>query len=516
MDAIVGVWITSVLGAAAFSAAGYVLGHSQKPGPKAVVLPPAAIKAASVPPAPPSSKKPSLPKMAAVTTPSVAPKSVPPAKAASVAPAPSIPPPPETKRVDVSRPPDGGPRQHEDKSLVMPAHPDKPTQPKIPTAFPPPALKDGDIVEDRPTVMPDMATAEAILQSSVVTIPPPQRAPSMGVPSSFGMVDQNAMRAMIQDALAQVEQAAEQTKALEILKNELERQLEAARNEVRNEIVQRASAEARAEELSDRLARASEEAASLRHRVSMLDRQTKLLRESLKGPRPSAAETRKRELDEAEEMRAKLRDVVDKLERASMPPPSGSGISGEVAATRVSAPPDSLSRPFPGAPGLPRSLHPSAEDAIVLREEIARLAQENRTLRAQTLGSFPPKKPSRDSVPEIDIELYQSVMDQLHGIAGLTCAVLTDDSGAAIIGHGELAENLAAFGAYIRDASTRTERLLPLDGVDMVDIRDKAGMRLSTRVVLQNTQLSIVLLAKADAAVVAAKKVIADALRLEA
>lgn len=469
MDAIVGVWITSVVGAAAFSAAGYVLGQSKKPAasPAPVVLPLPA--PASIPP--PPSKKISEAKLVEA----------------------AIEPSPETKRVSVT--PTG--------QLAMP---------KTPTAFPPTALleknEEDEEEEDRPTLVPDMATQAAVLQSSVVTIPPPQRAPSLGVP---GFADQSATRAMVQDALAQVEHAAEQTKALEIVKHELERQLDLARAELRNEVVARAAAETRAEELSDRLVRASEEAGTLRHRVNTLDRQTKLLRESLKRPSGEMREVRvRRDLEEAEEMRAKLRDVVDKLERASHPPPSNQ----IPISSRVTTPPDSSQRPFPGAPGLPRSLQPGTDDAAVLREEIARLASENRTLRAQTLGSFPPKKQNpRDSVPEIDLPMYESVMERLGSVAGLKCAVLADEVGSVILGHGDLAENLAAFGAYIRDASARTERLLPLEGVEEVDIRDKAGMLLSTRVVLQHNSLSIVLLASADASIVAAKKIINDNLR---
>lgn len=479
MEAIVGVWITSVVGAAAFSAAGYVLGHSQKRAlPAPVVLPP---------PAP----------AATVTAP--AEKAQAPEKRASqakLAAAPPIEPAPETKRVSLT----------------------SAGTPTIPAAFPPPMkllgkpepvpeeIEAEEEKEERPTVVPDATTQEAVLQSSVVTIPPPQRAPSLGV--AMPILDPNTTRAMIQDALAQVEQAAEQTKALEIVKHELERQLETMKAELRNELVARAAAEARAEELSDRLARASEEASSLRHRVNMLDRQAKLLRESLKGGAPPR-ESRRRDLEEAEEMRAKLRDVVDKLERASLPPPS----VGTPASARVTTPPDADQRPFPGAPGVPRSLQPSTDDASVLREEIARLASENRTLRAQTLGSFPPKKQNpRDSVPEIDLNLYQSVIDQLGSVAGVRAAVLADEVGSVILGHGELAENLAAFGAYIRDASTRTERLLPLEGVEEVVIRDRVGVHLSMRVVVPKTALSVVLLTSAQASLAAAKKVVDDRL----
>ena len=95
------------------------------------------------------------------------------------------------------------------------------------------------------------------------------------------------------------------------------------------------------------------------------------------------------------------------------------------------------------------------------------------------------------------------------------CFRPTKRVGSLLIGTGELAESLAAFGAYIRDAGARTDRLLPLDGVEEVDIRDRAGMLLSTRVVLHDpVELSLVYLASAEASGVAAKKIIEEQLRL--
>jgi hypothetical protein len=198
-------------------------------------------------------------------------------------------------------------------------------------------------------------------------------------------------------------------------------------------------------------------------------------------------------------MRLKLRDVVDKLERASLPP------LGNNHAT----PPGGMTAPT-------ASMRPPKEQDD-LQKEIARLASENRHLRAQTLGgSLPPKKPAArsDSVPDIDIELYRSVVTQLGTIAGLKAAVIADEVGSLLVGNGDLAEGLAAFGAYIRDASARTDRLLPLEGIDEVDIRDLNGSLLSTRVILQKAQLSLIVLCSGEASMAAAKKLAADTLRL--
>ena len=361
-----------------------------------------------------------------------------------------------------------------------------------------------------------------MLQNSVATIPPP-RAPSMPVSlrmgsGSFDHEAHEATRQMIRDALTQVEQAAEEKRILQLDKTDLARQLDVMKKDLKDEIVLRAAAEARSEALSDRLARASEESSSLRHRVNMLDRQAKLLRESLKTN--TTDDMRRRDLEEAENMRLKLRDVVSKLERASMPPPSvGAPPSSQGSGgpnSRATLPPVSaMPRSIPGAPNLPRERMPETDDAAILREEINRLAQENRNLRQQTLGSLPPKKRRHDSVPDIDLDRYKMVMERLGSVAGLKGAVLADEVGSLLIGTGELAESLAAFGAYIRDAGARTDRLLPLDGVEAVDIRDRAGVLLSTRVVLHDPmELSLVFLASAEPSFAAAKKIIEDSLRL--
>lgn len=502
MDAIVGVWLSSVVGAVAFCGAGYLLGQQTKPAPEPEKKP----KRKRLPEDPPSSPR-LLPPAAVVTTVKT------PDPAISIKPEP----PPSSER----------PNQH-NAITTPPADPsdDEPRPSTKNTAFPPaprpPSFVDKEDEEnvDRPTVVPNMATQDAILQSAAATIPPP-RAPSMPLPrmgsGNFDLEGHEATRQMIRDALTQVEQAAEQTRVLQLEKQDLQRMLDLKSKELKDEIVLRAAAEASSLELSDRLAKASEETASLRHRVNTLDRQAKLLRESLKGT--GAVEDRRRDIEEAEAMRVKLRDVVSKLERASNPPPSvGGGAPVSQGSNRITMPPGSESAPrsIPGAPNVPRSLQPATEDNTILREEINRLAQENRALRAQTLGSLPPKtKTRRGSAPDIDLDRYRTVMERLGSVAGLKGAVLADEVGSLLIGTGELAESLAAFGAYIRDAGSRTDRLLPLDGVEEVDIRDRAGVLLSTRVVMHDPmELSLVFLASADPSFVAAKKIIEESLRL--
>lgn len=271
--------------------------------------------------------------------------------------------------------------------------------------------------------------------------------------------------------------AAEKLQAAEAGNAELARHLEVVRNELRDEVIARATANARADELGDRLARASEETASLRHKLSQ---QVKQMRDGFASSPP------------------RRRDD-------SLPP--GASASQRPAA-RVSAPPSHVTASAPPRP---------TEDAA-LQAEVARLAAENRDLRARVLGSIPPKRPSRASAPDLDLDVYRALVERLggaNGAGGARCAVIADEVGSLLVGSGDLAEGLAAFGAYIRDASSRTERLLPLDGVEEIDIRDRRGTVLSTRLITRvPTELSLVLLGNEGASVDAAKRIAEETLKL--
>lgn len=483
MDAIVGVWLTSLLGATAFSAAGYVLGQ------RGVFIP-----FLGLTPEPPPKEEPSpVPPKADLHTMPTPPVGIPRSELVTFENAPPSSP-PETVKAPL-------------------AHAAPPSQrPKAVSVIPREDPDDGD--EKRPTVVPDTKTQAAVVAATVATIPPP-RAPSIRIAASDD--DTKAER---KAALEKAEAATQRARAAEAVKVELERQIETLRKELRDEVVARATATAQAEELGDRLASASEEAASLRHKVSVLDKQSRQLREALQG-RVRALTTsewhRRRDLEEAEEMRVKLRDVYEKLERSSMPP---SGTSMPPASTSMR--PSTMSTPPAGtsstAPQAPRSMRPDGDDVASLREQIARLTNENRDLRARALGSMPPKRSDDSgSLPEHDMNGYQELLARVESVGGLEGVVIADETGSLLLGSGELAEGMAAFGAYIRDASSRTDRLLPLEGVEEVEIRDRTGMLLSTRVVSRSpSELCLVLLGSADASLAAAKKLVDDHLRARA
>ena len=110
---------------------------------------------------------------------------------------------------------------------------------------------------------------------------------------------------------------------------------------------------------------------------------------------------------------------------------------------------------------------------------------------------------------------FHELLERVGSVAGLKGAVLADETGSLLLGSGDLAEGMAAFGAYIRDASSRTDRLLPLEGVEEVEIRDRRGMLLSTRVLPHSpSELCLVFLGSADASIVAAKNIVEEHLRL--
>ena len=470
MDAIVGVWLTSLLGATAFSAAGYILGQRGVYIPLLGLVDPAR---ASEP-----ERASTRPDVHTMPTPAA-----------------------------------GIPRAE----LVAPEAPKESTPPSSPSS----ADTAGEAASaaaiaasQRPTAISaiprEEPDEEAANVATAATTLPATRTRSLEIGG-----DESAANTELKEALAKADAAAERARAAEAVTAELERQIATLRAELRNEVAARATATARADELGDRLASASEEAASLRHRVSLLDKQTKQLREALQG-RVRALTTsewqRRRDLEEAEEVRLKLRDVYEKLERSSLPPSTTSSPprSASLPPTSTSVPPGKTTAPQMAAVSV-GSLPPNGDEIASLREEVTRLSKENRDLRERALGSMPPK---RSDVQDVDVNEFRALLERVGAVAGMKGAAIADETGSLLLGSGEHAESLAAFGAYIRDASSRTDRLLPLEGVEEVDIRDRGGMLLSTRVVSRSpAEVCLVLLGAADASLMTAKKIVKEHLR---
>jgi predicted regulator of Ras-like GTPase activity (Roadblock/LC7/MglB family) len=227
---------------------------------------------------------------------------------------------------------------------------------------------------------------------------------------------------------------------------ELERQLHALRIELRSEVVARSKIEADARELTVRLSVMSEQNTALRARV----------------------------LEETSPSRS--REPLQ--QRSSIIPSAASD-----ARNRLSA----------RAPGL-------FAEIGELKGELARLREENASLRTAALGA--PAPIVRSPSPRTDLivpEALKLMVDRIARLDHVRAAAIAESSGLVLAGSGELADALAAFGAYIRDAATRSTRLLPLKTTDEVTVRDAQGLVFSTRVLGRpESELSLVTLASGE------------------
>lgn len=208
---------------------------------------------------------------------------------------------------------------------------------------------------------------------------------------------------------------------------ELERQLDAVRVELRSEVVARHTVEARAKELEARLSSMSQQIAALRAR----------------GAADASAVRR------------------DSATRASLIP--GANV-------------DQRARLTTRAPGLFAEI----DD---LKADIARLTSENEALRAAALGAPPPAP--RASGPRSDLivpDVLKRMVERIARIDNVRAAAVVENNGLVLASFGERAEALAAFGNYIRDAASRSTRLLPLGVAEEVVVRDVHGVVFSSRV----------------------------------
>ena len=145
-----------------------------------------------------------------------------------------------------------------------------------------------------------------------------------------------------------------------------------------------------------------------------------------------------------------------------------------------------------------------------LKVEVARLTAENESLRATALQAPPPRV--RPKTSRTDLVVPQALARMVERIAQLDnvrAAVVAESSGLVLAGSGELADALAAFGAYMSDAATRSERLLPLRVTQEVSVRDSQGLVFSTRVLGRpQAELALVTLAMGDVSVRAIREIV--------
>jgi cell division septum initiation protein DivIVA len=230
---------------------------------------------------------------------------------------------------------------------------------------------------------------------------------------------------------------------------ELERQLDAVRVELRAEVVARHTVEARAKELEARLASMSQQVATLRARTTA-------------------------------DAGASKRDAA---QRSSMIP--GANV-------------DQRSRLSVRAPGL-------FAEIDELKADIARLTSENESLRASALGASAPVP--RASGPRSDLIVPDVLKRMVERIARIECvrsAAVVETNGLVLASSGERGDALAAFGNYIRDAASRSTRLLPLGVADEVIVRDVHGVVFSSRT-LGRPEAELALITLASRAIPAAE-----------
>ena len=223
---------------------------------------------------------------------------------------------------------------------------------------------------------------------------------------------------------------------------DLEHQLDALRVELRAEVVARHTAEARAKELEARLSSMSQQVAALRAR----------------GAADAGAVRR------------------DSAQRGASLIPGANVNQRSRLSTR--------------APGL-------FAEIDELKADIARLTAENEALRASALGAPPPAP--RSSGPRSDLivpDVLKRMVERIARLDNVRAAAVVENNGLVLASSGERSEALAAFGNYIRDAASRSTRLLPLGVAEEVIVRDVHGVVFSTRVLGRpEAELALVTLA---------------------
>jgi len=225
-----------------------------------------------------------------------------------------------------------------------------------------------------------------------------------------------------------------------VASNDLDKQLQALRAELRAEVVARDKVEMRERELAVRLSSMAEQMAALRARAS--------------------------------------EDVSAARKQSSIIPSAAS---------------DTRTRLSGRAPGL-------FAEIDELKGEVARLTAENDSLRASAHAA--PALVRRSPAARTDLvvpEVLKRMVDRVARLENVRAAAVAESSGLVLAGSGELADALAAFSAHMRDAASRSDRLLPLGAPEEVTVRDSQGLVFSTRVLgWPEAELALVTLALGD------------------
>ncbi len=125
-------------------------------------------------------------------------------------------------------------------------------------------------------------------------------------------------------------------------------------------------------------------------------------------------------------------------------------------------------------------LRAAADELDTQKRRVAELTQEVATLGAagylarSSHAVAPPAAAGERGSP-------QDLVEGLRGSAAIRSAVLADEMGFVVASHGEFAETLGAFGAFLAGAATRATAILPVGDVTEVRVRGQHDVTIAAR-----------------------------------
>lgn len=344
------------------------------------------------------------------------------------------------------------------------------------TSVPPPSIPSVRPPPSTPSVKPPPAPPSVPIASIVTPASTPLAATIEELAIASGKIE--SLTTDLLAAKAETTAARDKERIAEASRATLETQLTKLREEVTKQAVERTNAESRVAELVDRLASASEQASSLRHRVNTLEAQNRQGHGDLRG-------------------------------RSSIPPRRSSRPIPTVTVPErlYDASIQTVRHPSGSRP----AVAPNATESQATRALVDRLTAENKALRAHALLNAADKRKITPSPGELDLDRLRRLLERMASVDHLTAAAITDEVGAVVLGSGEHADGLAAFGAYMADAATRGELLLPLKGVDELSVRDGSGNVFAARVVARGaSELSLVVLTQGEGALREVRRIVQE------
>lgn len=304
----------------------------------------------------------------------------------------------------------------------------------------------------------------------------------------------------LSQALAEAEhalRASSTTKKIEAPRSVESPKLEEVRRALDRTTREHAAAQTRVKQLEHDLASSQTRSKQLEHDVAGAARRVKQLENELS---TAAASTRSLEeersrlaiaLGEAKELaRALTRDLEQATKALAQAREQGDELSLDRALNQERTK-SALSR-ISEMEGELTSLRADSIDRESLTQRLVEATNENQRLRAQvfamqkvdkvprTMSSVPPPD-SQAPLSSMHGDVLQHLVERIAEIKDVRSVALTDGLGFVVASTGEHTDELAAFGAYLANAGSRAETLLPFDHASEVLVRDRNGVVLATR-----------------------------------